>query len=102
MRRAGGKPPAGTAARRACPARQKACEGEFAFGSPRPGIADPTQASFADETWEDSMVSVNRREALALGGAGFLSELLLGGAAQAQASDKLTIAFNVNLPSFDP
>ena len=48
------------------------------------------------------MVSLNRREALALGGAGFLSELLLGGGAFAQASDKLTIAFNVNLPSFDP
>ena len=49
------------------------------------------------------MVELNRRETLALGGATFLSELLLGGAfASAQTSDKLTIAFNVNLPSFDP
>ncbi len=48
------------------------------------------------------MVQVNRRQALALGGAGFISELLFGGAAGAQASDKLTIAFNVNLPAFDP
>src|SRR5665213_3212682 len=102
MRRAGGNPPAWTTARRASPSRDETCEGEFAFGSPRPGIADPTQASFTDGKWEDSMVSVNRREALALGGAGFLSELLLGGGAQAQTSDKLTIAFNVNLPSFDP
>ena len=49
------------------------------------------------------MVNLNRRQTLALGGATFLSELLLGGAmASAQASDKLTIAYNVNLPSFDP
>ncbi len=48
-------------------------------------------------------MNVNRRQALALGGAGFLSELLMGGAgARAQTTDKLTIAFNVNLPSFDP
>ena len=49
------------------------------------------------------MINLNRRQTLALGGATFLSELLLGGAiASAQASDKLTIAYNVNLPSFDP
>src|SRR5438270_10588928 len=49
------------------------------------------------------MVAINRREALALGGAGFLSELLLRSApAFAEATDKVTIAFNVNLPSFDP
>ncbi len=49
------------------------------------------------------MVNVNRRQALALGGAGFLSELLFAGApAFAQTTDKLTIAYNVNLPSFDP
>ena len=49
------------------------------------------------------MVDVNRRQALSLGAAGFFSELILGGgAARAQGSDKLTIAFNVNLPSMDP
>jgi peptide/nickel transport system substrate-binding protein len=48
------------------------------------------------------MFNLDRRRALALGGAGFLSGLLVGGSASAQASDKLTIAFNVNLPSFDP
>ena len=48
------------------------------------------------------MFNLDRRQALALGGAGFLSGLLVGGSASAQASDKLTIAFNVNLPSFDP
>jgi peptide/nickel transport system substrate-binding protein len=48
------------------------------------------------------MVEFNRREALALGGANFLAGLMFGGAANAQAADKLTIAFNVNLPSFDP
>src|SRR6202050_1169952 len=49
------------------------------------------------------MIKLNRRETLALGGGTFLSELLLGGAfASAQTSDTLTIAYNVNLPSFDP
>jgi peptide/nickel transport system substrate-binding protein len=48
------------------------------------------------------MFNLDRRQALALGGAGFLSGLLVGGSASAQAGDKLTIAFNVNLPSFDP
>jgi len=49
------------------------------------------------------MIKVNRRETLALGAASFLSELIFGGGgAFAQTSDKLTIAFNVNLPSFDP
>jgi peptide/nickel transport system substrate-binding protein len=48
------------------------------------------------------MVEWNRREALALGGASFLTGLIFGGAAQAQTQDKLTIAFNVNLPAFDP
>ena len=49
------------------------------------------------------MIKLNRRQTLALGGATFLSELLLGGAfASAQTSDTLTIAYNVNLPSFDP
>jgi peptide/nickel transport system substrate-binding protein len=48
------------------------------------------------------MFNLSRREALALGGASFLTGLLAGGSASAQASDKLTIAFNVNLPSFDP
>jgi peptide/nickel transport system substrate-binding protein len=48
------------------------------------------------------MIGLNRREALALGGASFLTSLMFGGSAGAQASDKLTIAFNVNLPAFDP
>ena len=49
------------------------------------------------------MVQVNRRQALALGRRRFyLANSLFGGAASAQASDKLTIAFNVNLPAFDP
>jgi peptide/nickel transport system substrate-binding protein len=48
------------------------------------------------------MVDLNRREAFALGGASFLSGLLFAGGAQAQTQDKLTIAFNVNLPAFDP
>jgi peptide/nickel transport system substrate-binding protein len=51
---------------------------------------------------EESMVELNRRQALALGGASFLTELIFGGGALAQSSDKLTIAFNVNLPAFDP
>src|SRR5208337_2450307 len=48
------------------------------------------------------MIRLNRRQTLALGGATFLSELLLGAFASAQTSDTLTIAYNVNLPSFDP
>jgi peptide/nickel transport system substrate-binding protein len=48
------------------------------------------------------MIKLNRRQTLALGGATFLSELLLGDFASAQTSDALTIAYNVNLPSFDP
>ena len=48
------------------------------------------------------MVGLNRREALALGSAGFLNGLMFGGGALAQSSNKLTIAFNVNLPAFDP
>jgi peptide/nickel transport system substrate-binding protein len=48
------------------------------------------------------MVALNRREALALGSASFLSGLMFGGGARAQGANKLTIAFNVNLPAFDP
>jgi len=48
------------------------------------------------------MVDLNRRQALAVGAAGFLSSLLVGGGADAEAGDTLTIAFNVNLPAFDP
>src|ERR1700752_3520515 len=48
------------------------------------------------------MLDLNRRQALALGGASFFTGLLAGGEALAQAADKLTIAYNVNLPSFDP
>jgi peptide/nickel transport system substrate-binding protein len=45
---------------------------------------------------------LNRRQALVLGSTSFLSGLLMGGGASAEASDTLTIAFNVNLPAFDP
>src|ERR1700689_3586222 len=52
---------------------------------------------------EGTMIKMNRRETLALGAATFLSELILGGGgAFAEASDTLTIAYNGNLPSFDP
>src|ERR1700749_224115 len=48
------------------------------------------------------MMDLNRREGIALGGASFLSGLLMNGGAHAQSADKLTIAFNVNLHAFDP
>src|SRR5277367_4957574 len=48
------------------------------------------------------MVEVNRRQTLALGAGAFLTSLLTAGAVQAAGKDTLTIAFNVNLPSFDP
>ena len=48
------------------------------------------------------MVEVTRRQTLALGAGAFLTELLAGGAVRARAQDTLTIAYNVNLPSFDP
>ncbi|MDH6231902.1 peptide/nickel transport system substrate-binding protein [Mesorhizobium soli] len=49
------------------------------------------------------MTTLNRRDALALGAGTFLAALLAGrGISAAATSDTLTIAFNVNLPSFDP
>lgn len=48
------------------------------------------------------MHSISRRDALALGAAAFLTDLLAGPSAFAAANDTLTIAYNVNLPSFDP
>jgi peptide/nickel transport system substrate-binding protein len=49
------------------------------------------------------MLALSRREALALGAGGFIGSVLAGRqAAFAAGSDTLTIAFNVNLPSFDP
>ncbi len=49
------------------------------------------------------MTTLNRREALALGAGTFLAGILAGrGVASAAVGDTLTIAFNVNLPSFDP
>ena len=48
------------------------------------------------------MVEVNRRQTLALGAGAFLTSLLTAGAVQAAGKDTLTIAYNVNLPSFDP
>jgi hypothetical protein len=55
------------------------------------------------ELGDHGMTQVTRRQALALGGSAFLSELMMtGGGARAAGKDTLTIAFNVNLPSFDP
>ena len=48
------------------------------------------------------MVEVTRRQTLALGAGAFLTDLLAAGAVRAAGKDTLTIAFNVNLPSFDP
>ena len=48
------------------------------------------------------MVEVTRRQTLALGAGAFLTELLAAGAVRAAGKDTLTIAYNVNLPSFDP
>ena len=48
------------------------------------------------------MTEVTRRQTLALGAGAFLTELLAGGAVRAAGKDTLTIAYNVNLPSFDP
>ena len=49
------------------------------------------------------MTTLSRREALALGAGTFLAGLLAGrNVAAAAVGDTLTIAFNVNLPSFDP
>ena len=49
------------------------------------------------------MVELNRRETLALGGASFLIRTDARRRRRSRRrSDKLTIAFNVNLPSFDP
>lgn len=48
------------------------------------------------------MVEINRRQALGLGGAAFISGLLGGRlAVSAEETSTLTIAFNANLPSFD-
>ena len=48
------------------------------------------------------MVEVTRRQTLALGAGAFLTDLLAASAVRAGAKDTLTIAYNVNLPSFDP
>src|SRR5271155_6268642 len=48
------------------------------------------------------MVEVTRRQTLALGAGAFLTDLLAAGAVRAAGKDTLTIAYNVNLPSFDP
>ena len=48
------------------------------------------------------MTEVTRRQTLALGAGAFLTELLAAGAVRAAGKDTLTIAYNVNLPSFDP
>lgn len=49
------------------------------------------------------MTTLSRRDALVLGAGTLLAGLLAGrGMASAAPTDTLTIAFNVNLPSFDP
>jgi peptide/nickel transport system substrate-binding protein len=50
------------------------------------------------------MLTLTRRQTLALGAGGLLAGILAGRstAAFAQDTDTLTIAYNVNLPSFDP
>lgn len=49
------------------------------------------------------MTTLTRREALALGAGTFLAGILAGkNIATAAVGDTLTIAYNVNLPSFDP
>ena len=48
------------------------------------------------------MTEVTRRQTLALGSGVLLTELLAAGAVRAAGKDTLTIAYNVNLPSFDP
>ena len=49
------------------------------------------------------MFAVSRRQTLALGAGGFIASLLAGRIpSQAADSNTLTIAFNVNVPSFDP
>jgi peptide/nickel transport system substrate-binding protein len=51
----------------------------------------------------DMMVTVSRRQTLALGAGGLIAGLLTGRTpVQAAESGTLSIAFNVNLPSFDP
>ncbi len=49
-------------------------------------------------------MTFTRRQTLALGASAFLTDILFtrSGAVQAAGKDTLTIAFNVNLPSFDP
>jgi peptide/nickel transport system substrate-binding protein len=49
------------------------------------------------------MTSFSRRQVMALGAGAFLADLLAGrNLATAATTDTLTIAYNVNLPSFDP
>jgi peptide/nickel transport system substrate-binding protein len=49
------------------------------------------------------MVAISRRHTVALGAGGLIASLLVGrGPAQAAGTGTLTIAYNVNLPSFDP
>ncbi|MDR3493847.1 MAG: ABC transporter substrate-binding protein [Ancalomicrobiaceae bacterium] len=49
------------------------------------------------------MESISRRQLMLAGAAAFLADLVVGrGIAVAAGTDTLTIAFNVNLPSFDP
>ena len=49
------------------------------------------------------MIDVSRRQTLALGAGGFIASLLAGRiAVQAAETGTLTVAFNVNVPSFDP
>jgi peptide/nickel transport system substrate-binding protein len=51
---------------------------------------------------ETTMFELSRRQALTMGAGGFIAALLAGRGIATAAAETLTIAFNVNLPSFDP
>src|SRR4029079_3832567 len=50
----------------------------------------------------DNMLNPTRRQTLALGASGLIAGLIGPHGAARAAGDTLTIAYNVNLPSFDP
>ena len=48
------------------------------------------------------MVAITRRQLMAAGAGGTIASMILPGRSVFAAGDTLTIAFNVNLPSWDP
>jgi peptide/nickel transport system substrate-binding protein len=67
------------------------------------GVAPSGEAAADLVQGGSRMESISRRGALALGATAFLSELMMSARpVAAAAGDTLTVAFNVNLPSFDP